>query len=69
MGEEVSFKSYEQHQGQLFPAYLSEALDPSDPVFFIDDVVESLDRSSFDARYAGMGEHAYDPRLLRKLWL
>ena len=69
MGEEVSFKSYEQHQGQLFPAYLSEALDPSDPAFFIDDVVESLDLSSFEARYAGMGEHAYQPRLLLKLWL
>ena len=69
MGEEVTFKQYEQHQGQLFPAYLSEALDPSDPAFFIDDVVESLDLSALESRYAALGEHAYEPRLLLKLWL
>jgi hypothetical protein len=36
MGEEVRFKAYEQHQGELFPVHLSAALDPSDPVFFLD---------------------------------
>jgi len=69
MGDEIHFKGYEQHQGQLFPAYLSEALDRSDPVFFLDDLVEGLDLSGFEARYAAMGEHAYPPRMLLKLWL
>ena len=69
MGSEVPFKGYEQDQGDLFPAHLSEALDPSDPVFFISDLVEGLDLEVFDRRYAAGGEHAYPPRLLLKLWL
>ena len=69
MGSEIEFKDYEQHQGQLFPAHLSEALDPGDPVFFISDLVEGLDLEVFERRYAAMGEHAYPPRLLLKLWL
>ena len=69
MGSEIEFKEYEQHQGQLFPAHLSEALDPGDPVFFISDLVEGLDLEVFERRYAAMGEHAYPPRLLLKLWL
>jgi len=69
MGSEIQFKGYEQHQGQLFPAHLSEALDPGDPVFFISDFVEGLDLEVFERRYAVMGEHAHPPRLLLKLWL
>jgi transposase len=68
MGREVEFKPYRQHQGQLFPAHLSEALDPSDPAFFIDEVVEGLDLRRFEKRYARRGEHAYAPRMLLKLW-
>lgn len=69
MGSEIQFKGYEQDQGQLFPAHLAEALDPGDPVFFISDLVEGLDLGVFESRYAAMGEHAYPPRLLLKLWL
>ena len=69
MGSEIEFKEYEQHQGQLFPAHLSEALDPGDPVFFISDLVEGLDLEVFERRYAAMGEHAYPPRMLLKLWV
>ena len=69
MGGEIEFKGYEQHQGDLFPAHLSEALDPGDPVFFISDLVEGLDLEVFERRYGAMGEHAYPPRLLLKLWL
>jgi transposase len=69
MGNEIQFKGYEQDQGQLFPTHLAEALDPGDPVFFISDLVEGLDLDRFERRYAAMGEHAYPPRLLLKLWL
>ena len=69
MGEEVQFKEYEQHQGQLFPAHLRDALDSGDPVFFISDLVEGLGLEIFERRYAAMGEHAYPPRMLLKLWL
>ena len=69
MGSEIQFKDYEQHQGQLFPAHLSDALDPGDPVFFISDLIEGLDLEAFERQYASLGEHAYPPRLLLKFWL
>jgi len=69
MGDEGLFKAYEQGQGALFPVHLAEGLDPSDPAFFIDEVVEALDLRGFEQRYARRGEHAYAPRMLLKLWL
>jgi transposase len=69
MGSEIEFKGYEQHQGSLLPGFVGDALDPADPVFFIDDVVEAMDLAAFEQRYAAQGEHAYPPRLLLKLWL
>ncbi len=35
------FKAYVPQQGELLPAHVGEALDPSDPALFIDDLVES----------------------------
>jgi hypothetical protein len=58
MGGDVDFKGYEQDQGQPFPAHLSDALDASDPVFFIDDLVEGLELKSFESRYSVTGERA-----------
>jgi transposase len=69
MGGEIEFKGYEQDQGQLFPAHLSDALDADDPAFFINDFVEGLKLTAFEARYAVAGERAYPPRMLLKLWL
>ena len=69
MGGEIEFKPYEQRQGQLLASFVDDALDPSDPVFFVDDVVEGLDLRAFEKRYAALGERAYPPRLLLKLWL
>jgi transposase len=69
MGDESLFKSYGQEQGALFPAHLAEGLDPSDPAFFIDEIVEAMDLRVLERRYARLGEHAYAPRMLLKLWL
>ena len=69
MGDEIQFKKYEPRQGQLLPGFVGDALDPSDPVFFVDDVVGGLDLRGFERRYAVLGERAYPPRLLLKLWL
>jgi transposase len=69
MADAGRWKPYVQRQGQLLPAFVDDALDPSDPVFFIDDVVDGLELLALERRYATMGEHAYDPRLLLKLWL
>jgi transposase len=69
MADAGRWKPYVQRQGQLLPAFVDDALDPSDPVFFIDDVVDGLELTALEQRYATVGEHAYDPRLLLKLWL
>lgn len=69
MGGEVEFKAYSPGQGELLPSYVGDALDPADPAFFVDEVVEGLDLGSFERRYSATGERAYPPRLLLKLWL
>lgn len=69
MAEAARWKPYTQRQGQLLPAFVEDALDPSDPVFFIDEAVEQVNVRPLEARYAALGEHAYHPRLLLKLWL
>jgi len=69
MADAGRWKPYEQRQGQLLPAFVEDELAPSDPVFFIDDVVDGLELTALERRYAALGEHAYDPRLLLKLWL
>lgn len=69
MAEAERWKAYTQRQGQLLPAFVDEALERSDPVFFIDEAVEQLQLAPLEARYATLGEHAYHPRLLLKLWL
>ena len=58
MGGEIEFKSYSPGQGELLPSFTADALDPSDPSFFVDEIVEGLDLKAFEARYAGMGERA-----------
>jgi transposase len=69
MAEAGRWKLYTQRQGQLLPAFVEDALDPGDPVFFISDAVEQMDLTEVEQRYAVLGEHAYNPRLLLKLWL
>ncbi len=69
MGGEIEFKAYTPGQGELLPSYTADALDPSDPAFFVDEVVEGLGLRAFERRYAAAGEHAYPPRMLLKLWL
>jgi transposase len=69
MAEAGRWKPYAQGQGELLPAFVEDALEPSDPVFFISDAVDALDLTPLEARYAVLGEHAYHPRLLVKLWL
>jgi hypothetical protein len=59
MGDGIRFKACEQQQGQLLAGFVGDALDPSDPVFFVDDLVEGLELSAFEARYDTLGERAY----------
>jgi len=69
MGGEIEFKAYTPGQGELLPSFTADALDPTDPAFFVDEVVEGLELGAFERRYSGLGERAYPPRMLLKLWL
>ena len=69
MGGEIEFKAYAPGQGELLPSFTADALDPTDPAFFVDEVVEGLDLRAFERRYSARGEHAHPPRMLLKLWL
>lgn len=69
MGGEIGFKAYAPGQGELLPSYTADALAPSDPAFFVDEVVAGLDLQAFEDRYSAVGERAYPPRMLLKLWL
>ena len=51
------------------PAFVEDALAPGDPVFCISDAVDALELTPLEQRYAILGEHAYSPQLLVKLWL
>lgn len=69
MGGDIDSKDYEQDQGQVFPSHLSEALDASDSIFFIDDFVDGLSLKAFEARYAGTSKRACPLHTLLNLWL
>lgn len=69
MAEAGRWKPYTQRQGPLLPAFVEDALDPGDPVFFISDAVEQMDLTAVEQRDAVLGAHAYAPRWLLKLWL
>ena len=58
MGDEGLFKAYDQGQGALFPAHLAEGLDPSDPAFFIDEVVAALANRPSDLHVVVTGRNA-----------
>src|SRR6266581_841419 len=51
MAEVGRWKPYTQRQGQLLSA-LEDALDPGDPVFVINDAVDSLALTPLEQRYA-----------------
>jgi hypothetical protein len=69
MAEAGRWEPYMQRQGQLLPAFVEDVLDPGDPVVFVRDAVEQMDLTAGEERYAVLGEHAYDPGVLLKLWL
>ena len=50
MAEVGRWKPYTQRQGQLLPAFVEDALDPGDPVFFISDAVEERALTAVEQR-------------------
>ena len=50
MGGEIAFKAYTPGQGELLPSHTADALDPSDPTFFVDEVVEGVESRNLKAQ-------------------
>src|SRR6185295_3949392 len=62
MAEAGRWKRDVQRQGQWLPAFVDDALDPSDPVLFVDDVVEGLELRAL----RGRGLHPAPPLRARR---
>ena len=45
MAEAGRWKPHTHRQGQLLPAFVEDALDPGDPVFFISDAVDQMEKT------------------------
>src|SRR4030043_2218239 len=54
-------------QSWLLPPSIEELIPENHICFLVENLIESLDFSSFDIRYDGPGHPAYHPRILLKL--
>lgn len=61
------YLSTNKEQNWLIPLSIRDMIPGGHVCFFVEDFVESLDYSLFDAFYAGAGRPAYPPRVLLKL--
>lgn len=66
MNEKGKFKPYVQNQPMLLPHDIRDLIDPSSPVWLINEYAESLDLSEIEARYSHLGQNAYNPKMLIK---
>ena len=64
------FKAYEPDQCYLLPPSMKEWLPSDHLVYFLSDMVDSLDLSAVYASYDdGVGQPPYHPRMMVKVWL
>jgi transposase len=64
-----NYFAYSPEQAELLPRHVRDELPAGHLCFLIHAMVEELELSHFDAAYSGEGQRAYNPRLMRKLWL
>ncbi len=64
------FKAYEPEQGYLLPPSVAEWLPSDHLVYFLSEVVDSLDLTAIYSSYAdGVGQPPYPPRMMVQVWL
>jgi transposase len=61
------FKKYDQKQCFLLPLCLDDFVPPGSPARTISEVVDLLDLSAFESKYAVLGQRAYDPGMMLKV--
>ena len=65
---EIKFKQgMDKNQEFLFPKKLSEYLPDSHLAKAIDEIVDKLDLSKIIEKYSGLGQHAYNPKMMVSL--
>ncbi len=63
----VKFKSYEQHQSQLFPSSLDEWIPENHLVRLISSVLDKMELDSVLQEYPGGGAPSYHPKMMLKV--
>lgn len=61
------FKKYDQKQCFLLPLSLDDFVPLESPARTVSEVVDLLDLSAFESRYAVLGQRAYDPGMMLKV--
>jgi len=64
-----NFFDYNPDQAYLLPPNVRDVLGENHLCFFVHRVVERVDQSAFEQKYAEEGHPAYHPALLLKVWL
>jgi transposase len=67
--KKVTFKAYEQGQGELFPGYLGDSIPEDHIVRVVDEIVDTIDTTPLIALYEGGGCSSYHPRMMLKVLL
>jgi transposase len=65
----MRFLPYEPNQAWLLPPSVKDVLGANHLCFFVHEVVEKLDLSTFEKAYVEEGAPAYAPALMVKVWL
>ena len=63
------FLPYQPDQAYLLPPSVKDVLGADHLVWFVHEVVERLEMSSFEQAYGSEGGPAYEPRMMLKVWL
>ena len=61
------FKPYDKSQIMLLPPSAADFVPDGHLAKLVDEIVESLDMRSIEARYHSLGQKSYPPKLLPKL--
>ncbi len=65
----VSFKRYDQEQGQLFPPRVGDFVDDDHIARAVSDIVDRFGLSAIEVEYSELGQHAFSPRMMLKIRL
>jgi transposase len=63
----MNVKAYSQHQSLMFPPHVRDFLPDDHPAVIINDIIESLDLTTFYQKLSSEGAQAYHPKMMLKI--